>query len=260
MDPAHNQSDIFERRFSEKPVPVNDHLSVIEIDTEKWIDKYLTDIRHQVKRTYSYLTAFNLEKYFDVLKYSPGIEEYALISAFQNISKNAGDTAYLVFDMPPTALTLKFLTLPDLSLIWLNNLLDLRQKILEKKEIISRIKFGHKELETDKIKNNLQQQIATYEQLRALFKDTHQTSLNLVLNTGKLSFNESLLIVKKLEKFQIPVSHIFLNKYHKGFDTTHIKRAFKTSNIQILPHYGTELTGLKNLTDYLEKLDRFIEF
>ncbi len=260
MDSAHNQSDIFERSFSEKPVPVNDYLSVIEVNTSKQIDKYLADIQDQVKRTYSYLTAFNLEKYFDVLKFSPGIEEHALLLAFQNIRKTASDTAYLIFDMPPTALTLKFFMLPDLFLIWLQNLLDLRQKILEKKAIVSRVKFGKKELETDKIKSKLQQQIADYEQLRNLFKDPQQTVLNLVMNTDKLSFNESKLIVEKLYKFQIPVSNVFLNKYYNGFDVSAIQNLYTGAGLQILPHHNIELTGQENLSAYLEQLDDFLEF
>ena len=260
MDPAHNQSDIFERSFSEKPVAVNDYLSVIEVNTSKQIDKYLANIQNQVKRAYSYLTAFNLEKYFDVLKFSPGIEEHALLLAFQNIRKTAGDTAYLIFDMPPTALTLKFLTLPDLSLLWLNNLLDLRQKTLEKKAIVTRVKFGKKELETDKIKSKLQQQIADYEQLKNLFKDPQHTVLYLVLNTDKLSFNESKLIVEKLDKFQIPVSNVFLNKYYNGFDVSAIQNLYAGAGLQILPQADSELTGLENLSAYLGQLDDFMVF
>ena len=259
MDPAHNQSDIFERRFSEKPYAVNEYLSVIEVDTNKWVNTYLEDMQNQVKRTYSYLTAFNLEKYLDILKFSPGIEEYALLLAYQNIRQKAGDASYIIFDMPPTALTLKFLTLPDLSLIWLNNLLQLRQKILEKKEIISRVKFGKKELENDKIKSKLLQQIKVYEQIKSVFKDPEKTVLNLVLNTDKLSFNESKLIVEKLDKFQIPVSNIFLNKFYDGFDVSAIRKLKKNAGLQILPKNDTELTGLGNLTAYLRQFDKFIE-
>ena len=259
MDPAHNQSDIFERSFSEKPFAVNNYLSVIEVDTNKQIDKYLKKIQSRFKQTYSYLTAFNLEKYFDILKFSPGIEEHALLLAFQNIRKNAGDNTYLIFDMPPTALTLKFLTLPDLSLIWLKNLLDLRKRILEKKEIVSRVKFGKKEVETDKIKSKLQQQIADYEQLKALFKDTQQTLLNLVLNTDKLSFNESKLIIEKLDKFQIPVSNIFINKYRENFDISYIQKLYIGAGLQILPQSDTELTGLISLSSYLKKIEVIID-
>ncbi len=259
MDPAHNQSDIFERRFSEKPYAVNDYLSVIEVDTNKWVNKYLEDMQNQVKRTYSYLTAFNLEKYLDILKFSPGIEEYALLLAYQNIRQKAGDASYIIFDMPPTALTLKFLTLPDLSLIWLNNLLQLRQKILDKKEIVSRVKFGKKELETDKIKSKLLQQIQLYEQIQSVFKDPSKTILNLVLNTDKLSFNESQLIVKKLENFHIGINNIFLNKYYNGFDISGIKSRYPDYGLQILPQNDEPLIGLNSLTGYIAKLDGFVE-
>jgi len=83
LDPAHNQSDIFERSLSDKPIQITPNLSAIEIDQEFWIRQYLKDIHNQINRTYSYLTAFNLEKYFSVIKYSPGLEEYALILAFE---------------------------------------------------------------------------------------------------------------------------------------------------------------------------------
>ena len=259
MDPAHNQSDIFERRFSEKPYAVNEYLSVIEVDTHKWVNTYLEDMQNQVKRTYSYLTAFNLEKYLDILKFSPGIEEYALLLAYQNIRQKAGDASYIIFDMPPTALTLKFLNLPDLSLIWLNNLLQLRQKILDKKDIVSRVRFGRKELETDKIKSKLLQQIKMYEQMKSVFKDPEKTILNLVLNTDKLSFNESQLIVNKLEKFGISINNIFLNKYYDGFDISTIKNMYPDYGLQILPQNNEALIGLNSLNAYLEKLDNFIE-
>ncbi|MFC2093967.1 ArsA-related P-loop ATPase, partial [Bacteroidota bacterium] len=59
IDPAHNQSDIFVKRFSEKPTSVNKNLMVKEIDTDKWIKKYLGDIEDQMRKTYTYFTAFN---------------------------------------------------------------------------------------------------------------------------------------------------------------------------------------------------------
>ena len=85
MDPAHNLSDIFEIEFSDKPHKVDRNLEVIEINIEKYIKKYLNDIEMQVSKNYSYLTSFNLDEYFKMIRYSPGIEEYALITAFNNI-------------------------------------------------------------------------------------------------------------------------------------------------------------------------------
>ncbi|RMD96198.1 MAG: ArsA family ATPase, partial [Calditrichaeota bacterium] len=124
LDPAHNQSDIFARQFNEKLTRISEFLAVKEINLNQWIQKYLQEVQSQVSRSYTYLTALNLEKYLDVLKYSPGIEEYALLLAFNDVRSSATEFEIIVFDMPPTALALRFLGLPRLTLLWLEKLLD----------------------------------------------------------------------------------------------------------------------------------------
>ncbi len=259
LDPAHNQSDIFEKKFAERAVKISENLSVKEVEIEVWVKKYLSDIQFQVKRSYSYLTAFNLENYLDIIKYSPGIVEYALLMAYKNIRKEAKGVDYIIFDMPPTALTLKFLTLPHLSLLWLDNLMDLRNKIIEKRKIITKVKLGKKEIETDKIRNKLNQQIKEYKEVKAVFEDTNKTFLNLVLNTDKLSFSESELIVDNLAKFNISIKNIFLNKCHKDFDTQEIVRRYPDCGFQMFPNSEMPLLGIPVLTDYLHSIKSFIE-
>lgn len=259
LDPAHNQSDIFEKKFSEKSTKVNDNLIVKEVDIDFWVKKYLKDIQLQVKQTYSYLTAFNLEGYLDVLKYSPGIEEYALLMAYKSIRNSVREEDYIIFDMPPTALALKFLSLPQLSLKWLENLVNLRNKIIEKRKIITRIKFGNKEIEKDKILNKLNQQISDYKAIKDIFGDSNKTCLNLVLNTDKLSFSESQLIMDYLGKFNIPIKNIFLNKYTAGFDTSSIDEKYAYYGFQKFPESDIPLIGVPALTYYLEGINQFID-
>jgi arsenite-transporting ATPase len=259
LDPAHNQSDIFEKKFTEEPVKINDNLFVREVQTEKWIKKYLTDIRFQIKRSYAYLTAFNLENYLDIIKYSPGIEEYALLMAYRHIREKAKNADYLIFDMPPTALTLKFLILPHLSLLWLKHLLELRNKIIEKREIITKVKLGKKVVETDKIRTKLYEQIKDYQAIQTVFEDPQKTSLNLVMNTDKLSFSESELIVKNLSEFNMTIKNVFLNKYADGFDSSKIREKYRHCGLQVLPLSEKPLLGIPALTDYLHRLPSFIE-
>lgn len=258
MDPAHNQGDIFEKKFSEKSVKINENLSVREINIDFWVKRYITDIRLQIKRTYSYLTAFNLDGYFDVIKYSPGIEEYALLIAYKNIRQAIVDIDYIIFDMPPTALTIKFLTLPDLSLLWLKNLLDLRNKIIEKRKIITKVKLGTKVIEKDKILSKIHEQIAEYKEIKTVFQDSDKTILNLVLNTDKLSFAESQLIMESLSKFNIPLKNIFVNKCNSSYDTKPIEEKYTHCGFQKLPDSKTPLMGIPALTDYLHSIPSFI--
>ena len=154
MDPAHNQCDIFQKKCSEKPKRVADYLEVKEVDVDFWIEKYLKKTEKTIKQTYTYESAFNLQNYFNVLQFSPGLEEYALLLAFEDVLHTYGDKDIIMFDMAPTALTLRFFCLPSITLIWLEELLKLRNKIYAKKEIISKIKMFGKEIEQDKIKIN----------------------------------------------------------------------------------------------------------
>ena len=257
MDPAHNQSDIFESKFSEKPVKIKPNLLVKEVDINYWIDKYLSDIQFQIKRTYSYLTAFNLENYFDIIKFSPGIEEYALLLAYKEIRNKFTDKDFIIFDMPPTALTLKFLGLPTLSLLWVQKLLDLRNTIIEKKKIITKVKLGTKEIERDKIINKLTLQIEQYSNVKSVFENKEKTILNIVMNPDKLSFSESSLIVDKLKSFNLSANNLIINKSVNGFDTSEIERNFDYKHLQIFPQSAIPLLGLTTLESYLKTIDAF---
>ena len=257
MDPAHNQSDIFESKFSEKPVKIKSNLLVKEVDINYWIDKYLSDIQFQIKRTYAYLTAFNLENYFDIIKFSPGIEEYALLLAYKEIRNKFTDKDFIIFDMPPTALTLKFLGLPTLSLLWVQKLLDLRNTIIEKKKIITKVKLGTKEIERDKILNKLTLQIEQYSNVKSVFENKEKTILNIVMNPDKLSFSESSLIVDKLKSFNLSANNLIINKSVNGFDTSEIERNFDYKHLQIFPQSAVPLLGLTTLESYLKTIDSF---
>lgn len=260
MDPAHNLSDIFERKLSEKPARLLESLQVKEIDINYWIKKYLNEVESQIRRTYSYLSALNIEQYFGVIKYSPGIEEYALLLAYREILNRNGDKDYIIFDMPPTALTLKFFGLPEISLLWLDKLLELRNEIIKKREIITRVKFGEKEIERDKILNKLNQQAGSYREVREIFRDNAKTKINLVMNPDVLSFSESDLIVKKLEEFGLETDTIVINKYSPEFRINEVDEKFKVRNRLLFPLSGEPLIGLEKLANYLRREMPFEDF
>ena len=251
MDPAHNQCDIFERDFSEKPKKVSETLTVKEVNTDFWIEKYLKETTNQIKETYRYESAFNLQNYFNVLQFSPGLEEYALLLAFEDTLHKYGDRDFIVFDMAPTALTLRFFSLPFITLIWLEELLTLRSEIYRKKEIISKIKIAGREIEQDRVKAKLQTLIGNYEHLREHFmSDT--TRVNLVMNNDKLSFSEAFRIREKLTDIHIRIDRIVVNKLKANENTAAIEREFKDQKIARLQLAPEGLTGYEVLQDYIE--------
>lgn len=250
MDPAHNQCDIFSENFSERPTRVTDKLTVKEVDTDFWIEKYLKQTQEHMKKTYAYHSAFNLQKYFNVLQFSPGIEEYALLMAFDDVIHTYEDVDIIIFDMAPTALTLKFLSLPLITLIWLEELLNLRHRIYEKKEIISKIKIGKKVIEQDKVKEKLGALISNYERLRDhLMAD--RTKINLVMNNDKLSFSEAVRIKNKLSDIHIHIDRVVINKIKNEENTHAIKAEFKDQKISVFPLSESGLFGLKAINKYI---------
>ena len=251
MDPAHNQRDIFDQDFSEKPKRVSEMLWIKEVDTDFWIEKYLKETTKQIKETYKYESAFNLQNYFNVLQFSPGLEEYALLLAFGDTLHKYGDQDFIVFDMAPTALTLRFFSLPFITEIWLEELLKLRSQIYKKKKIISKIKIAGKDIEQDRVKAKLKSMIGEYENLRQeFFSDT--TRINLVMNNDKLSFSEAYRIRQKLADISIGIDRIVINKLNPDESTAEIENEFKEQTLGRFPVAPKGLSGYAALKDYIE--------
>ena len=253
MDPAHNLRDLFEREITQDPVKINDNLYVSEINLDYWVEEYLKDVEKQLAKSYAYLTALSLEKSFEIIRYSPGIEEYALLRAFKHYVNKYKNYDILIFDMPPTGLTLKFLSLPKLSQVWLEKLVDLRNEIIKKKEIITRIHFGNITIERDELLNKLNSQLNEYDEIRKIIEDKERTQLVLVLNQDKLSFAESNLIIEKLKVADLSVRKVFVNKYDENISTEKIRESFGEYELKFYPLNETPITGYENLVAYLKR-------
>jgi arsenite-transporting ATPase len=238
MDPAHNQRDIFRQTFAEKPQSMTENLMIKEVSVESWTRRYLRETQSHIRQTYTYHSAFNLGGYFKVMKYSPGLEEYALLMAFEDtVRQYADDDAVLVFDMPPTALTMKFFSLPSITLVWLKELLDLRQKINDRKAIISKIKIGRKEIERDRVLTRLDSMMAAYQRLQAIFQ-SDRAHIHLVLNNDTLSVAEGRRIQEKLADIDLSPRRILVNRLHNGSIPSEIQQAATSSLSVVIDRHG----------------------
>ena len=248
IDPAHNLHDIFHTRLSRQAKEVTPKLHVMETDLDTWVKKYLREMESEFKNVYRYMEAFNLHKYFKILKYSPGIEEYAVLLALEDTARTYADMDYIIFDTPPTALTIKFLALPRVSLLWLKELASFRGQILEKKEIIAKIKQGKREVIKDPVLRRIEHLIERYEALAALFTDHDISSVVIVLNNDRLSLMESEDIYRDVTEIGMKVSSVVLNKYDGNADYAgNLSHHFKDAEIRTLTAYPGELTGLETL-------------
>jgi arsenite-transporting ATPase len=259
IDPAHNLHDIFQVPLGSKPKQVVPGLEAMETDLDQWVKKYLKDTERDFRSVYKYQEAFNLHRYFRTLKYSPGLEEYAVLLALVDTLRRFADRDYIVFDTPPTALTLKFLALPDVSLLWLQELSQFRQLILDKEQIITRIRQGRKQdmRERDPILGKIADLVDTYRGMSELLKDPATTRTFLVLNPDELSLAESQLIWKEMTNLGMKITYLILNKAKKdGAFVKRIEKHFPDARLLVLPAMaGKELTGIETLDSVALWLD-----
>ena len=218
LDPAHNLGDIFdvkingERQFS-------DRLHLKEVDLKKLSKAYLTREINVLNDTYKYLGTLNLDTYFSVLKYSPGIEEYALLASIEETLRAESGYDYIIFDTPPTGLTLRFLALPQVTVTWIDRLTQIRKHILEKSYTIRRIRGPQSKEKTilpyDEKDDAILKKLGALENGYRSLNETLQgddCSIVLVFNPDLLSLKESLRLVEGLNELKLPLRLLLLNK------------------------------------------------
>lgn len=250
FDAAHNLSDIFKTPLAHTPRAIVPGLLAAEIDRERMIQLFLKETRDSLKKSYSYLTAFNLDGYFNVLKFSPGLEEHALIRALTEIMQAFPDLDYLIIDMPPTALSVKFFILPTLSRIWIQELEKLRNEINKKKKIVSTVRYGNKEHGRDKILNRIMTLKQEYMDLEALFRNPDTTTLSVVVNNDSLAISETERIVRDLGENSISIKSVVWNRV----DDTRGLPGFSIAGSRplSLPRSAEPLTGIDTLNQFVD--------
>ncbi len=155
--------------------------------------------------------------------------------------------------MPPTAMALKFLSLPSISLIWIDQLIKIRKQIIEKKEMITKIKIAGTVRETDKISKNLENQKNFYRSLTDIFRNSEVTRFNLVLNEDDLSMSESVKINQKFQELNMSLSQVIVNLSMPDQEN---KKKIKFKNLPVfyVPKSEKKLIGLDNIREFGKKV------
>jgi arsenite-transporting ATPase len=255
LDPAHNLHDIFEKSFSNKTQKYIDNLFIRESDIAQLGKQYIKSMQKQLKGLYHYQQALNIDRYFSVLKYAPGTEEYASLMALERcFSEDKYDNIFI--DTPPTALTLKTLALPSVNLHWINSLIDMREEIVKKKNTIKNIRKENLEnIEADPVFQQLNKMKNRYEKLDKILRDDKIVEFNLVLNEDELSFSESLLIQREMNELKFKVHKVVVNKATDNNNFyQRIINSFPSSKIELVPLSQEKVTSVSTLEDFYGKI------
>jgi arsenite-transporting ATPase len=223
LDPAHNLGDIFGVKLSHSTKHFSKNLDLKEINLDKEAQEYIkrnTDILTEV---YSYTRAFNLDRYFKVLRHSPGVEEYAALTALEHLLKSSDKYDVVIIDTPPTGLTLRILALPRITITWIDRLRRIRRDILNKRHTVHSITGQYNEEGTklayeekdDRVMQKLNELFQRYVGV-AQHLEGESTEIAVVFNPDYLSLRESRRIFTGLDDLNLAVSIAFNNKYTTG--------------------------------------------
>ena len=219
LDPAHNLGDIFGIKLNSKEYKFADNLSLAEIDLAKASKKYLKENTKVFEEVYGYLKVLNLDRYFNILKYTPGMEENAALIEVERIFSEGEKYDFIIFDTPPTGITLRILALPSITINWIEQLIGIRKQILDKRYTIKRVRGGEADPEKlkysesdDKVIMKLYRMLEKYSNLDSLLKNKDNT-VSVVFNPDFLSMKESERLIQSLDELNIPLRLTFNNKY-----------------------------------------------
>ncbi len=285
LDPAHNAGDALDCSLNDQKTSVTPTLEALEIDLETLIQRYLKQTSETMRHTYRYLTVINLEKFFEMIRYSPGIEEQATLEALKNIIfQEAYHYDVIVFDTAPTGLTLRVLALPSLSMLWTQKLTGLRKKILDLRSSIAHI-HGQQYLTVEGVQEKLatsedgdatmrelRQYHTEIERIRKTLTNPNLTSVVAVLNAEEMPLLETERAAEALKKFQIPLKLLIVNKVLRFEQTppefvrkihqqeaiiARASRAFPQQTLLQAPWQPEEPRGLEKLRQFCPEAAAF---
>lgn len=227
LDPAHNVADIFDVAVGHKKSKFSDNLFLQEANLDKAASTYIERNIDILTEVYSYTRAFNFDMYFKVLRYSPGVEEYASLTILEETLRTETDFDYVVFDTPPTGLTLRILALPNISITWVDRLRRIRRQILEKRHTIHNITGKYSEegfrLAYDEKDDSVMQKLnEIWQRYVNVYKSLkgENNSIAVVFNPDYLSLRESQRILEGLKDLNLPLRAGFNNKYLERLQET----------------------------------------
>jgi arsenite-transporting ATPase len=272
LDPAHNLGDVLGRRLSGAPAAIAPNLSASEVDMDAAISRYLEESTQRLKGMYSYLKTINLEGYLDAMKLSPGIEEYATLQVMEELIRDAeGTYDVIVFDTPPTGLTLRVLALPHVSLMWGERLAALRRDILDRRQIVRNINGPRTYVidgaehnlacdeASDAVMGELRRYVDRMRRMIAMQAEPATSRVMPVMNPDSLSLLETKRALKTLRSLGMAIGPVIVNKV--GQRTTDMQTVGEIERqlglaTRVLSYCADEPTGL----EALERLSAQVDF
>src|SRR6266545_3259167 len=187
VDPAHSLADAFDLETSlfhtrtGDPLPINDKLSIHEVNIQKEIKRHWREISAYVVSVLRTTGINDVEA--EELAILPGMEE---LSAMMYVNRFRRERRYdvIVLDCAPTAESLRFVSMPTTLDWYMKHIFPVQRGLLKAVRPLAN-RVSPVELPTDSYFANIQDLFGKLEGIDELMQDPYTTSVRVITNPEK---------------------------------------------------------------------------
>ncbi len=255
LDPAKHLIKYLGIKEPMKHYEVRDNLTAYQLDINLALNATLDRYVELIKDISPSLSVLNLEDVANTIKYSPGVEEEVLMKELHK-ALNQEEYEYVVIDTPPTGITLRTLIMPKLYKLWIDKLIEVRERILSLRYAIART-LGREFKVKDPVLEKLYEMRETYSSLWDLLRGGN-TSFVLVANPEKMPLLEVMDVIKFLEtELGVKPKLLVMNKYEDSPESAEVMEEFKRLpyNKVVVPRVSKPPAELNDVIGLLRLVD-----
>src|SRR2546427_1182376 len=218
VDPAHSLADafdlettLFQGRTSD-PFPINDKLSIHEVNIQKEIKRHWREISTYVVSVLRTTGISDVEA--EELAILPGMEE---LSAMMYVNQFRREQRYdvIVLDCAPTAESMRFVSMPTTLEWYMKHVFPFQRGLLKAVRPVAN-RLSPVELPTDSYFANIQDLFGRLDGIADLLEDPKVTSVRLVTNPEKMVLRETQRAFVYFSLHELTVDGIIVNRVLPG--------------------------------------------
>jgi arsenite/tail-anchored protein-transporting ATPase len=266
IDPAHSLADAFDldtelfHLQTSDPLPINDRLSIQELNIQKEIKRHWQEISSYVSSVLRTTGIGSVEA--EELAILPGMEE---LSAMMYINQYRREQCYdvIVLDAAPTAESMRFISMPTTLEWYMKHIFPFERNVLKAVRPIAN-RVAPFELPPDTYFGNILDLFKRLEGVDAIMEDPLITSVRLVTNPEKMVLRETQRAFVYFSLHGLTVDTVLVNRllpaevmdtwfeeWHTSQDTIlhEIEEYFAPVPVKKVPLFAHEILGKQRLED-----------
>jgi arsenite/tail-anchored protein-transporting ATPase len=266
IDPAHSLADAFDldtelfHLQTSDPLPINDRLSIQELNIQKEIKRHWQEISSYVSSVLRTTGIGSVEA--EELAILPGMEE---LSAMMYINQYRREQCYdvIVLDAAPTAESMRFISMPTTLEWYMKHIFPFERNVLKAVRPIAK-RVAPFELPPDTYFGNILDLFKRLEGVDAIMEDPLITSVRLVTNPEKMVLRETQRAFVYFSLHGLTVDTVLVNRllpaevmdtwfeeWHTSQDAImhEIEEYFAPVPVKRVPLFAHEILGKQRLED-----------